>query len=118
MKILEAIQTRDTGKRVYPTRPMTTRVNREVEQLDHMHWPPNLIEVRHDLSWHTRTLRPEDAGKDWYDFNEKRVVRMFAETLFGDVTADLLQILLYVQENHYDPELSEMLNNLIRELRP
>lgn len=121
MKILDYIETRETGKRIAPLRPIPATLTREVsaDSFGPVGINPIHLEIEHRILLGARTRIPEDASdrEELVNHNERKVRRMFAESLYGEARIDLLEILRYVYENYCDRELAEMIDKLMRKMQ-
>lgn len=119
MEILDAIRRIDTGRQVWPLRPLKMVSIKEIEDMSNAPIDCEYI-VRYELRLGCNVMvnAKQQRNDDYMHYNQKKMTAMFADTLYREVCDELREILVYTYENYGDRELGDMLNNLLNRLRP
>lgn len=120
MKLLESIRHKETGEHVLPLKPLSATLVKEAEGVStSAAWDLEMV-VKHELRIGcVTTYNTGDSNRaEVMANNERKVERMFAEALYGEVVSDLMRILVWSYRTIGSPELEEKINQLIRKMRP
>lgn len=106
------------GRNVLLDTPLSmSRIDKQCSPID-AHDPSIGYIIHQKLILATQTRIAQDADDEEHEFINHRAAQMFTEELYNEVARDLFKIMRHCHEHVYNPDLMNMLDELIRKVRP
>jgi hypothetical protein len=115
LEIMKKLETSRGNNVLLPTKMGMSTVDKFSTKMD---GTPYGYELHQRLRVGTVTVVDKGASDEEYEHLNHRAVQMFCEELYGEVAQDLYGIIRHVYENNYDTELMQMIDALLRKVRP